>query len=86
MEFPISLKNALEKKKEQILSSVPAETAATMENATEELRQTGIEGSALKKGDKAPDVQFTTANGAPFRLHESMANGPVVLTFFRGHW
>jgi len=36
--------------------------------------------------ERAPDVQLWEAAGAPRRLSQHAAQGPVLLVFFRGHW
>lgn len=43
-------------------------------------------GSALGVGAEAPDFALPTADGGTLRLGEALAEGPVVLTFYRGAW
>ncbi len=38
---------------------------------------------ALPRNARAPDFELTDADGVPFRLHEALAGGPVLLTFFK---
>ena len=42
--------------------------------------------SALRVGDRAPDFALPDAAGRTVRLSERLAEGPVVLTFYRGAW
>lgn len=39
--------------------------------------------TALAKGTKAPDFQLKTREGKPFSLGERLAQGPVILAFFK---
>lgn len=41
---------------------------------------------ALGVGDRAPDFVLPDASGRPVRLSDRLAEGPVVLTFYRGAW
>lgn len=43
-------------------------------------------GTALQVGDRAPDFELPNATGGTVRLSERLAEGPVVLTFYRGAW
>jgi peroxiredoxin len=40
----------------------------------------------LRTGDKAPLFQGTDQFGGKFDLTQQLAEGPVVLIFYRGHW
>jgi thioredoxin-dependent peroxiredoxin len=37
-------------------------------------------------GEAAPDFELPESTGASRRLSELVAEGPVVLLFYRGHW
>jgi peroxiredoxin len=39
-----------------------------------------------KTGDIAPDFSLTASDGRSLSLEETLADGPVVLTFYRGSW
>ena len=43
-------------------------------------------GGALGVGDRAPDFDLPDIDGGTVRLTDLLANGPVVLTFYRGAW
>ncbi len=43
-------------------------------------------GGALGVGDRAPDFALPDAMGDRVRLSDLLADGPVVLTFYRGAW
>lgn len=40
----------------------------------------------LETGERAPDFTLPNAFGQPVHLYERLAQGPVVLTFYRGAW
>lgn len=58
----------------------------TMEKATGQLRDTGIEASALKAGASAPQVTLTDVTGRAVQLRELWQQGPLVVVFYRGGW
>ena len=70
----------------QSATRIPAEIREVMLDANREIIATGIEGSALKTGDKAPDFTLTSAKGETVTLSERLKEGPVVLIFYRGGW
>ena len=65
---------------------VPAEILATMAQATEELKRSGIEDRALKTGDTMPDFELPNQHGERRRLSDYLAESPVVLNIYRGGW
>lgn len=65
---------------------VPAEILATMAEATEELKRSGIEDRALKTGDIMPDFELPNQHGERRRLSDYLAKSPVVLNIYRGGW
>ena len=66
--------------------NAPHEAIEIMHRATTELKATGIEERALKVGDRAPS--FTLFNQDHIQLGSSdlLRRGPLVVSFFRGHW
>jgi hypothetical protein len=65
---------------------VPHEAIETMHRATAELKASGLEDMALKVGDPAP--QFSLFNQEHVQVYsaELLRQGPLVVSFFRGHW
>lgn len=55
-------------------------------NPARETLPPGIEQSALAVGADAPDFWLLSATGERWTLSEKRQSGPVVLTFYRGHW
>lgn len=54
--------------------------------ATRPTPPSALEQSALKVGDKAPDVRVMTSSGEPWSLENALTSGPAVIVFYRGHW
>ena len=54
--------------------------------ATAELKASGIEGRALKIGDRAPDFILFNQGQVEVSSKDLLQRGPMVVSFFRGHW
>jgi len=70
----------------QVEELVPAAKLETPRSAVRELIASGIPDKALKPGDKAPNFELPDPRGRTFILAERLAQGPVVLVFYRGRW
>jgi hypothetical protein len=86
-----SLKDRLDEYKKNFESGAPPRNATreaveTMHRATNELRATGIEKRALKAGDRAPDFRLFNQDHVELASSELLRKGPLVVSFFRGHW
>lgn len=68
------------------IKKVSAEILATMAQATEELRRSGIERRALRTGDAMPDFELPNQHGEQRRLSDYLARSPIVLNVYRGGW
>jgi len=66
--------------------NAPKAAIEIMHRATEELRQSGLAERALKTGDRAPAFILNNQDGNSISSAELLAKGPLVITFFRGHW
>jgi peroxiredoxin len=64
---------------------VPAERQAVMERHIDELRN-GLAKTALKTGDRAPQIALINAKGAVVDIKSLLGRGPVIVTFYRGGW
>jgi hypothetical protein len=62
------------------------ETVATMHRATAELKASGIEDRALKIGNYAPDFTLFNQDHVEVSSKDLLRKGPMVVSFFRGHW
>ncbi|GGV20198.1 peroxiredoxin [Streptomyces filipinensis] len=65
---------------------IPADIRAVMRRAAQELAASGQAQSALAEGAQAPSFTLPSATGRSVGLDELLADGPVVLTFYRGSW
>ena len=63
-----------------------AEQRAVMQRATEDLRASGILDSVLKSGQTMPAFAGTSHDGRHIASSPLLQQGPLVLSFFRGHW
>ncbi|MFV0422520.1 hypothetical protein [Oleidesulfovibrio sp.] len=65
---------------------IPADALSVMGDETAKLKASGIEGQALKAGAAAPDFVLQNHIGQSRTLSGLLAEGPVVLSFYRGGW
>ena len=66
--------------------NAPREAIETMHRATVELKASGIENTALKVGDRAPEFSLVNQDHVTVNSADLLRQGPIVLSFFRGHW
>jgi peroxiredoxin len=81
-----SLREIYAERKELITKYVPAEIQAIHARVIVELKQSGMAEWALQSGSKAPSFELPDHNGSVVRSSELLANGPLVICFFRGRW
>ena len=65
---------------------VPSTAIEIMHRATEELRHSGQAERALGVGARAPAFALPNQDGKIIDSADLLARGPLVVTFFRGHW
>jgi hypothetical protein len=85
-EIEMSLAERLDSIRAGAATRVPPEQRALMSRATEELRHSGILDGVIKPGAKLPDFALANAQGTTVRSDALLAQGPLVLTVFRGSW
>ena len=66
--------------------NVPREAIETMHRSTAELKGSGLENRALKVGDRAPAFTLFNQDHVQVNSAELLCQGPLVVSFFRGHW
>lgn len=66
--------------------NAPPEIHPIMERATAELIASGQAARAIKAGDRAPKFSLNDQNGHPVTSADPLAQGPLVITFYRGVW
>ena len=82
----MNLQESLDKLKEKIQSKLPAEYVEIMRGTTKKLEASGIGGSILKVGDKAPAFELPNQDGRLISSEQLLQSGPLILTFYRGVW
>ncbi|MFG3495885.1 peroxiredoxin-like family protein [Streptomyces sp. NPDC047928] len=65
---------------------IPAAAREVMERSGRHLAESGQADRALAVGASAPRFTLPSATGATVALDTLLADGPVVLTFYRGSW
>lgn len=82
----MDLQTALNNFQAEFKEKVPAQAAATMERATNQLFKEFETRNLIKVGDIAPDFTLPNAVGTKINLKEKLMKGPVIITFYRGGW
>lgn len=66
--------------------NTPPEAIEKMHRATAELRATGIEERVLNVGSSAPSFTLFNQDHVQVSSADLLRQGPLVVSFFRGHW
>jgi hypothetical protein len=66
--------------------NAPHDAIETMHRATAELKASDLENIALKVGDRAPEFTLFNQDHIKVNSAELLRHGPMVVSFFRGHW
>ena len=66
--------------------NAPREGVETMHRATAELKASGIEEQALTLGERAPSFALFNQDHEQVSSGDLLRQGPLVVSFFRGHW
>ena len=82
----MSLEQKLGAIREGARQKIPPAAWATMTEATDALRASGIMDGVIKVGARLPAFTLPNATGTPVTSAALLAKGPLVLTVFRGHW
>lgn len=82
----MALKDKLDEIKRQAVASIPEPALQIMARVTDDLRSSGIADSVAKPGSHAPGFSLPDTDQNPISLTDGLANGPVVLHFYRGMW
>jgi len=68
------------------MQRVPADRRAAMERHIAHLSESGFGKRAKQVGDTAPNIVLPDVHGQSFDVTRLLAQGPVVVTFYRGGW
>ena len=82
----MGLQDKLDEYKKSFLEKAPREAVAVMQRATEDLKNSGILDKVLKVGGSAPEFSLPDEKRNLVELRDLLAQGPVVISFYRGQW
>ena len=81
-----SLEERLKVIREGAVKRIAEEHRERMHRATAELETSGAAQRALGVGDEAPEFSLADTSGDRVSSAAVLERGPLVVTFFRGHW
>jgi len=82
----MKLQQRLDRIRQGFEKQAPPQAVALMHRAKDDLRHSGISDRALNERQPAPSFELENSRGSRVSLSGLLERGPVVLTFFRGHW
>jgi len=82
----MSLKQELQELAETVRSRRTAEAQAGIDRLFDALRRAELDKNCLQVGETAPDFELPDADGRLVSLDQALAQGPVVIAFYRGGW
>ena len=82
----MNLADQLSKIREVAKKQIPAEALEVMHQATDDLRIPATMAGIIKVGDTMPPFCLKNTTGTSINSADLLARGPLVVTFFRGHW
>ena len=82
----MTLQEQLDAQRAQSRERTPAAIRSLMDPGTAALRQSGLAGQSLNVGDTIPAFTLPNATGQPVSSAALLAQGPLVVSFYRGGW
>lgn len=82
----MTLQARLDRMREGAATRIPAETRAIMHGALDALRASGILAKIIQAGQPLPPFELPDSQGVLVRSDALLAQGPLVLSFYRGLW
>ncbi|MEQ8961908.1 MAG: peroxiredoxin-like family protein [Coleofasciculus sp. C2-GNP5-27] len=82
----MTLTQELKNLRQQLRANHAEDTKAVMDQATQDLANSGLVDRSLKVGDKAPNFRLPNAVGKTVELQDLLSRNPVVISFYRGSW
>ena len=83
---PMDLQEELDAFRAEFIRNAPPGRVELYDAKVNELRSHFPIQAALKVGDRAPDFALPDVFGLPVSLAQRLAEGPTVVTFYRGGW
>ena len=81
-----TLKEKLDIRSQASSKKMPDEIKAVMKKGLQDLKDSGIEKRTLKVGKTLPSFSLKDARGIITPIKNIYSKGPLVITFYRGHW
>ena len=81
-----TLQERLDRMREGFYKQAPEAVTTVMKRATEDLRASGITSGIPAVGDTLPAFELPDTEGNTVRSADLLAQGPLVLTVYRGLW
>ena len=81
-----SLQDRLDRIKAGFSKQAPEDVKAVMARATNDLRDSGILAGIPRPGNLLPSFELPDPEGKRVRSADLLAQGPLVLTVYRGVW
>lgn len=82
----MSLQAKLDAYKASFEEKAPQEALQVMHKVTHDLKTSGILDTSIKSGQELPAFSLKNQEGETKTLANYLANGPLVISFFRGIW
>ncbi len=82
----MSLKEKLDETRAGAAKRIPPDKQAVMNRATNDLRASSIMSKVAAVGQTMPAFAGLSHDGRNIVSGDLLARGPLVLSFFRGHW
>lgn len=82
----MGLQDQLDERKAGSSKRVPDDAKKIMAADLQRVLDEGVEGKALKVGNKVDNFELPNASGKTVKLKELLDKGPVVINFYRGVW
>ena len=81
-----ALEDRLKAIRESAKDRIPEEHRERMHRATAELEESGAAARAVGESVPAPTFALSDSQSVSVELLAALKPGPLVVTFFRGHW
>ena len=81
-----TLEDTLEARRRRSIAGKDEATNAAMSDDVAAVLASGLADRALPVGDAFPSFELPGVDGEPVRLEDLLADGPVVVSFYRGGW
>jgi len=82
----VTLQQELESFKANFVQKAPDDKKLAYENGITQIRNSGLIGQAMSRGEEVIDFTLLNASGESVNLFQVLDRGPVILTWYRGGW